>query len=190
MSYLSKLRKNESLYRLYRKFVMLWKRNYYGLRQVHSTFFMVGHSKIARDLVTEEEVFIGEGCSICPRVKLGRYVMFGPNVTITGSDHRFDIAGTPMIFSGRPLLRETIIESDVWIGRGAVIMAGLTIGRGTIIAAHSVVTKDVPAYEIFGGVPAKKIRNRFSSPAEMAQHDVMLQGETIKGIYCGDIGSE
>jgi acetyltransferase-like isoleucine patch superfamily enzyme len=55
-----------------------------------------------------------------------------------------------------------IIGNDVWIGYGSKIMEGITIGDGAIIAASSIVTKDIPCYEIWGGVPAKKIKDRFS----------------------------
>ncbi len=56
---------------------------------------------------------------------------------------------------------EIIIGNDVWIGDGAVIMNGITIGNGAIIAARAVVTKDVKAYSIVGGIPAKIIKMRF-----------------------------
>lgn len=55
-----------------------------------------------------------------------------------------------------------VIKNDVWIGSGAVILNGVTVSDGAIIAAGAVVIEDVPAYTIVGGVPAKKIRNRFS----------------------------
>lgn len=57
---------------------------------------------------------------------------------------------------------DIVIGNDVWIGYEAVIMAGVTIGDGAIIGTRAVVTKDVPPYTIVGGVPAKKIRKRFS----------------------------
>ena len=56
---------------------------------------------------------------------------------------------------------DIVIGNDVWIGYEAVIMAGVHIGNGAIIAARAVVTKDVPAYTIVGGVPARPIRKRF-----------------------------
>ena len=55
------------------------------------------------------------------------------------------------------------IGNDVWIGYGAMIMAGVHIGDGAIIAAHAVVTKDIPPYTIVGGIPAKEIRKRFDT---------------------------
>ena len=50
----------------------------------------------------------------------------------------------------------------MWVGYGAVILAGVTVGDGAIIGTRAVVTKDVPPYTIVGGIPAKPIRKRFS----------------------------
>lgn len=58
---------------------------------------------------------------------------------------------------------DIIIDDDVWIGYGATIMSGVHIGQGAVIAAGALVTKDVPAYAIVGGIPAKMIRNRFQT---------------------------
>ena len=54
-----------------------------------------------------------------------------------------------------------VIEDDVWIGFGAVIMSGVRIGKGAVIAAGAIVTKNVPPYTIVGGVPAKALKKRF-----------------------------
>ena len=55
-----------------------------------------------------------------------------------------------------------VIGNDVWIGMNAVIMRGVTVGDGAIVAANSVVTRDVPAFAVVGGVPAKVLRYRFT----------------------------
>ncbi|WP_137679073.1 CatB-related O-acetyltransferase [Aurantiacibacter suaedae] len=56
---------------------------------------------------------------------------------------------------------DTVIGNDVWIGMGAVIMPGVTIGDGVMVGAYSVVVKDVPAYSVVGGNPAKVLKQRF-----------------------------
>ncbi|MGE0698305.1 MAG: chloramphenicol acetyltransferase [Hyphomicrobiaceae bacterium] len=55
------------------------------------------------------------------------------------------------------------IGHDVWIGHGAIILAGRSVGTGAVIAAGSIVTKDVPAYTIVAGNPARPVRQRFKA---------------------------
>lgn len=57
-----------------------------------------------------------------------------------------------------------------WIGHGAIILAGVRIGKGSIVAAGSVVTKNIPPCEIWGGNPAKKIKDRFDSEEAKIKH--------------------
>lgn len=58
---------------------------------------------------------------------------------------------------------DIVIGNDVWIGYEATILSGVTIGDGAIIGAKSVVTKDVPAYSVVDGIPAKEIKPRCDS---------------------------
>ena len=60
------------------------------------------------------------------------------------------------------------IGNDVWIGANSIILSGITIGDGAVIAAGSVVTKDVDAYAIWGGNPAKLIKYRFPEDIRLA----------------------
>jgi len=140
--------------------------------------------RVASDLVAEEYSFINIGCNIGQLVRLGRYSMLAPYVNIAGNDHVISSPGVPIIFAGRPVPKSTIIEADVWVGIGATILAGVNIGRGAIVAAGAVVTKNVPPYEIHGGVPARKIRERFPSEADRERHDRMLTGPLVLEDYC------
>ena len=58
--------------------------------------------------------------------------------------------------------RHVTIGNDVWIGHNACVMEGVTIGDGAVVGAGSIVTKDVEPYSVAAGVPAKKIKMRFS----------------------------
>ena len=120
-------------------------------------------------------VFLGRKVHLYANIKIGHFVMIASNVAIVGGDHCFDVVGIPMRFTGRDGLEErlTIIEDDVWIGHGAIIMAGVKIGRGAVIAAGSIVTKDVPAYAVMAGVPAKILRYRFNEQQQQ-QHNESL----------------
>jgi len=143
---------------------------------------------VVSDLVAHEYSFLNIGCILGPKVELGRYVMLGPYVSIVGNDHVISKPGVPIIFSGRPHQKETVIEDDAWIGFGAIIMAGVRIGRGAIIGAGAVVTKSVPPYEIHAGVPAQKIGERFMTQADRLRHDAMLDAPVVVGRFCSPIG--
>ena len=75
--------------------------------------------------------------------------------------------------SGRGDKYKIVISDDVWIGQSAMILSPAIIGRGAIISAGSVVVRDVPAYAIVGGVPAKVISWRFT-PDEIVEHESIL----------------
>jgi phosphonate metabolism protein (transferase hexapeptide repeat family) len=73
----------------------------------------------------------------------------------------FRFLGVDSAFRERRQAKHVAIGNDVWIGHGAVVMPGVSIGNGAIVGANAVVTRDVPAYTIVAGVPAKKLRRRF-----------------------------
>lgn len=117
-----------------------------------------------------ERITIGNNCLLnhnnviqagkhCGRIVIGNYVQTGPNVMMFAFNHGTTLNDIPMIdqdyYDG-----DIIIEDDVWIGGGTVIVAGVTIGTGAIIGANSVVTKDVPSNALAVGAPAKVIKRR------------------------------
>jgi acetyltransferase-like isoleucine patch superfamily enzyme len=66
----------------------------------------------------------------------------------------------PPIFARPAEPAEIVIEDDVWIGSGAVIMPGITIKKGTVVGANAVVTRSTEEYSIVFGVPARKVGSR------------------------------
>jgi len=117
---------------------------------------------------------------------MGRYVMIGPELLVTGNDHQTNCPGVPVIFSGRPEPQSLFIGDDVWIGARVTIMRKVRIGNGAVIAAGSVVTKDVEPYSIVGGVPARHIRYRFERSDRQA-HDAFLALPPQEGAYCSPL---
>ncbi|MFW6348161.1 MAG: acyltransferase [Cyclonatronaceae bacterium] len=102
----------------------------------------------------------GVHISASNRVEIGDNVRLAPYTIIIDNDfHKVDDH-----FSDGGARKPIIIEDDVWITMNCMIMKGVRIGRGAVIAAGAVVTKDVPAYSVAGGVPAKVIR-RITPPA-------------------------
>lgn len=93
------------------------------------------------------------------KIKIGNYVHTGANVMVIAFNHGFDNRELPTKMQDY-YDADIIIEDDVWIGGGAIILAGVTIGKGAIIAGGAVVNKDVPEYAIVGGVPAKVLKYR------------------------------
>ncbi len=170
-----------ALFESLRDMIQRWRRFAYGVKHVHPTTLIGADCALERDLVAGEYCFINRRCVIQAKVRLGRYVMIASEVAVVGGDHRIDRPGVPATFSGRPEIVATIFEDDCWIGHGATVLQGVRVGRGAVVAAGAVVTKDVPPYEIHGGVPARKISERFPDPADRAIHEAMLSGPTVTG---------
>ena len=148
---------------------------YYGLKNVHPTFlasFYLGG--VDSQIHAGAYSYIGPKCEIYPNVYIGNYTMLAGNIRIIGGDHNFKNPNIPIVFNGRAEIKKTVIGDDVWIGSNCTIMCGVRIGDGAIIAAGSVVCKDVGEYEIHGGNPAKKIKDRFSEEEKIA-HRKMLR---------------
>lgn len=87
-------------------------------------------------------------------ITIGDHVMFGPNVTVCTSGHPLDPEHRLDGMYSLPIT----IGSGVWIGTGAIVLAGVTIGENSVIGAGSVVTKDIPANVLAVGSPCKVLR--------------------------------
>lgn len=127
--------------------------------------------------------YMNGGGYIRERVYIGRYCSIGRRVTIgAGAHHMNGVSTHPKLHGSKSRAysseeqdflwpgvdpskgaarNPTVIQHDVWIGDGAVIMPGVTVGTGAVIGANSVVTRNVEPYAIVAGIPAKMIRRRF-----------------------------
>ncbi|WP_428439300.1 acyltransferase [Photobacterium sagamiensis] len=100
-------------------------------------------------------------------VAVGRRIEIGDNVRIAGRTLLAGYPGHPLNCADRAAgfpeteqqVGDIILERDVWLATGVTVTAGVCIGEGTVVAAGSVVTKDLPAYVIAAGVPARVVRS-------------------------------
>ena len=107
-----------------------------------------------------EDTRLNKGCTLTSyaQIRIGDFTIIGEFVSIRDANHGL-MRGKPMRYqphTSKPIL----IGRDVWIGRGSCILPGITIREGAVIGANSVVSKDVPAYSIAAGIPAKVIKMR------------------------------
>jgi len=116
---------------------------------------------------------------------IGNFVSVSWNVTIgaiqheirTITTHAFPYSSAFDMSNNNDLAKiGTIIGHDVWIGTGAIIMSGVTVGNGVIIGAGSIITKDIEAYSVVAGNPAKLLYKRFDD-------NLILELERIQWWY-------
>ncbi len=129
------------------------------------------------DVRIGHNVQFGDYCIVASSVHFGNNILMAGRVSFVGrQDHTFSTPGKTIWSGERGDNGMTIIKDDVWIGTASIIMSGVTIGTGSIVAAGSVVTKDIPSCEIWGGVPAMKIKDRFRSNKDKEKHLSLIVG--------------
>jgi acetyltransferase-like isoleucine patch superfamily enzyme len=178
----------ESLVDVPVKRIFQWLYRLYGVRNKVSlgSHIHVGVGSVLASyngLTVGDNTYISKYCTIECDGAIGSDVMLANNVGLIGRyDHDFHVVGktirkSPWIgdsdYSGPGKGLKIIVGDDVWVGYGAVVLSGVTIGRGAIIAAGSVVTKDVDAYAIVAGNPARQHGVRFT-PEEIVEHERWL----------------
>lgn len=168
--------------RILKKIILFILKNTIWRKYVFGKNFHAGRGVVfwAKNSITiGKNFYIGRYSQIECDTVIGDNVIIGNQVAFVGKyDHNYKQTGTPTRLASAirgedyhwlGLQSKIIIEDDVWIGYGSVIMSGVKIFKGSIIAAGSVVTKDVPENTIVGGNPAKFLKHRFNE-AEWQQH--------------------
>jgi len=141
------------------------------LHILHDCNLIIGDNvSISRNCyIYPESIFIGNKVSVQDNVRIygnvtiGNYVIIAPNVFISSGTHVFDKEHITILEQDNKYKIDfpVIIEDDVWIGINSVILPGVIVAKGCIIGAGSILTKSTKPYEIWGGVPAKKIKKRY-----------------------------
>lgn len=137
------------------------------------------------NLYLEELCRIGRGSLVMnTRAKfiMRKYSFTGPELLVVTGNH-MPVLGVPLCKvtdaykdendKERMFDKDVVVDEDVWIGARVTLLSGVHIGRGAIIAAGAVVTKDVPAYSVFGGIPAKYLKMRWSKD-EILMHEKVV----------------
>lgn len=106
---------------------------------------------------------IGAFSDIPSDVVIGEHVMMGQECLMFTQNHKTSDITVSMDTQGFEKIEPIIIGNDVWIGARVTILPGVHIGNGAVIGAGAVVTKDVPAYEIWGGNPAHFLKSRLTN---------------------------
>ena len=118
--------------------------------------------------------YIGHDCFFI-NVEVGAFCSIADGCRVGGAMHPIQrVSTSPVFHAGKNVMKKnfceasvidtprTIIGNDVWIGANVCIKSGVKIGDGAVVGMGSVVTHDIEPYEIWAGVPAKRIRKRFS----------------------------
>ena len=118
--------------------------------------------KSGPSLVIGDHVFIGASCEFNFKrgITIGSHCLIASGCHFIDHDHQSARRDLPMATQTDGPEAPVALESDVWIGANVVVLKGVTIGQGAIVAAGAVVRDSIPPYEIWGGVPAKKIGDR------------------------------
>lgn len=126
----------------------------------------IGHNTILKgyyrnSLKIGDHTWVGQACFFhsAGGLTIGKAVGIGPMVKIITSQHSADRFALPVIFT-KLSLAPVVIEDGADIGCGAIILPGVRIGKGVVVGAGAVVTKDIPDFEVWAGVPARRLRVR------------------------------
>lgn len=120
-----------------------------------TTIFAPFYTNFGRFISIGKDVFINHACSFLDMggITVEDDVLIGPKVNLITENHPLDPSDR------RTLITKPItIKRNAWIGAGATILPGVTIGENSVVAAGAVVSKDVPANTVVGGIPAKFIK--------------------------------
>jgi maltose O-acetyltransferase len=115
------------------------------------------HCSYGRNIHIGDHVYLNVFCTIldCNEVHIGHHVMIGPAVQIYTAAHLLEAEAR---IQGWEVAKPIVIEDNVWLGGGAILLPGVTIGRNAVVGAGAVVSRSVPANTVVAGNPARVIK--------------------------------
>ena len=111
------------------------------------------------DVYIGDRTRIGLGCTLIGPVKVGNDVRIAQNVVLSGLNHKYEDDSVPISEQG-VTTNTIIVEDETWIAANCVVLPGVTIGKHAVVSAGSIVRRNVPAYSVVSGNPAKVIKKR------------------------------
>lgn len=120
-----------------------------------TTVFAPFYTNFGRFILIGKNVFINHACTCLDMggIIIEDDVLIGPKVNLITENHPLDPANRKAL-----ICKPIVVKRNAWIGAAATIMPGVTIGENAVVAAGAVVSKDVPANTVVGGIPAKFIK--------------------------------
>jgi galactoside O-acetyltransferase len=117
----------------------------------------------------DTETFIGPYVCIAGpgNIKIGKRCLIAAHSGIYANNHNFADLTLPIKYQD-VTRKGIVIEDDCWLGHGVTVLDGVTIGKGSVIGAGAVVNKDIPAFSVAVGVPARVIKSRLAKATELA----------------------
>lgn len=132
-------------------------------------------------LVTGSDCSINSYSILSGDITMGNGVRIASHASLYGFNHGYAVTDVP-VFRQPLTVKGIVIGDDVWIGANAVILDGVRIGSHSIVAAGAIVTRDVPAYSIVGGNPAKLIRSRLAGEAAATAEPMTAKEDSVVSI--------
>ena len=171
------------------KFILRWLSGCVPLRKEFGYIAPNAALQYPLYISTPSNVYMEENTRLRPRIKIinspnekvviKKYSVIAPDVTIVTGNHRSTV-GIPHFLLGASHINDKstniIIEEDVWVGTGCLLLPGTHLGRGCIVGARTIVNKEIPPYCLVAGNPARIIKKKFSIE-QILKHEKVLYAE-------------
>ena len=176
--FIKKLRRKQIVQKRFGKGNRIYTTNIHPSAHLGKDIYLADKVDIRANVEIDDHSYCSTGTVLFKSTKIGKYCSIGYNVQIGCPEHPLHFLSTsPTLYRAEHIRRycdwpeddikaPVRIGNDVWIGSNSIILQGVTVADGAVIAAGAVVTKDVPPFSIWGGIPAKCIGNRFEHDLE------------------------